>query len=316
MIQRLEERVRVLEKEQNMKLIEAVNANLAAQEMSQQRLPYDLALAVVKVKRATADETDFFLREERALVEEYADTDENGNIRMTGSGRFAIRGSAQEYEKKRKALADTETKIDFTPIEVTAPAEIKPALIEALDGFLVFRERGSEMKLPSIVYQDGIRQGRAGASSAGLNHNLGAGDGGLWDMQKPDERLLSCACRHAAKRQALPDACRMPADFSRGMRWRGWTGTDFYYGGVRKGERGRRARRRFAALGAYHHHPAGQEVLQHAHRASSAAWRATWSGDQSNVHERQALSRRRRRRTPSSAAASTWSGLLQGRATR
>ncbi len=116
-----------------MKLIEAVNANLAAQEMSQQRLPYDLALAVVKVKRATADETDFFLREERALVEEYADTDENGNIRMTGSGRFAIRGSAQEYEKKRKALADTETKIDFIPIEVTAPAEIKPALIEALD---------------------------------------------------------------------------------------------------------------------------------------------------------------------------------------
>ena len=50
-----------------MKLIEAVNANLAAQEMSQQRLPYGLALAVVKVKRATADETDFFLREERAL---------------------------------------------------------------------------------------------------------------------------------------------------------------------------------------------------------------------------------------------------------
>lgn len=127
-----------------MKLIEAVNANLAAQEMSQQRLPYGLALAVVKVKRATADETDFFLREERALVEEYADTDENGNIRMTGSGRFAIRGSVQEYEKKRKALADTETKIDFTPIEVTAPAEIKPALIEALDGFLVFREEGAK----------------------------------------------------------------------------------------------------------------------------------------------------------------------------
>ena len=63
---------------------------------------------------------------------------------MTGSGRFAIRGSAQEYEKKRKALADTETKIDFTPIEVTAPAEIKPALIEALDGFLVFREEGAK----------------------------------------------------------------------------------------------------------------------------------------------------------------------------
>ena len=51
---------------------------------------------------------------------------------------------AQEYEKKRKALADTETKIDFTPSEVTAPTEIKPALIEALDGFLVFREEGAK----------------------------------------------------------------------------------------------------------------------------------------------------------------------------
>lgn len=38
------------------------------------------------------------------------------------------------------------------------------------------------MKLPSIVYQDGIRKG-AQVKFGGLNHNLGAGDGELWDMR-------------------------------------------------------------------------------------------------------------------------------------
>ena len=38
------------------------------------------------------------------------------------------------------------------------------------------------MKLPSIVYQDGIRKGTQ-VKFGGLNHNLGAGDGELWDMR-------------------------------------------------------------------------------------------------------------------------------------
>ena len=42
-----------------MKLIEAVNAYMAAEEMSKEKWPYQVALAVVKVKRAVKDEVDF-----------------------------------------------------------------------------------------------------------------------------------------------------------------------------------------------------------------------------------------------------------------
>ncbi len=61
-----------------MKLIEAVNAYLAAEEMSREKWPYPVALALVKVKRRVKDEVDFFLARERELVEEYAARDEQG----------------------------------------------------------------------------------------------------------------------------------------------------------------------------------------------------------------------------------------------
>ena len=65
-----------------MTLMEAVQAHTAAEEMGRQALPYDLALALVKVKQATAAEMETFLEEERKLVERYAEKDEDGNMRM------------------------------------------------------------------------------------------------------------------------------------------------------------------------------------------------------------------------------------------
>ena len=38
------------------------------------------------------------------------------------------------------------------------------------------------MKLPELLYADGIRKGQQ-VQFGGLNHNLGAGDGELWDMR-------------------------------------------------------------------------------------------------------------------------------------
>ena len=38
------------------------------------------------------------------------------------------------------------------------------------------------MKLPEVPYADGIGK-RGQLQFYGLDHNLGAGDGGLWDMQ-------------------------------------------------------------------------------------------------------------------------------------
>ena len=53
-------------------LMEAVMANLAAEEVGRQAVPYSLALALMKVKQATAAEAETFAAEERKLVEKFA----------------------------------------------------------------------------------------------------------------------------------------------------------------------------------------------------------------------------------------------------
>lgn len=123
-----------------MKLINAVRAYLAAEEMSRQAWPYDMALAIVKVKRATGAEKDFFVEKERELVMKYADLDERGNIRLTQEGRFLFRDRqmADEYERERRELENAETGDRPAPLRVKAPERIKPEHIEALDGFIEF----------------------------------------------------------------------------------------------------------------------------------------------------------------------------------
>ena len=87
-----------------------------------------------EVKRATSDLKDFFVEEERKLVEEYAARDEDGRIRVNENGRFALRAGAcaADYEKARKELAETETGAEGEKIRVRAPETITPEQLEAL----------------------------------------------------------------------------------------------------------------------------------------------------------------------------------------
>ncbi len=123
-----------------MKLIKVVNAYLAADEMSREKWPYAVSLAVVKVKRALKDEFDFFADKERELIVQYAAMDARGNIRLTPEGRFVFRDPADgaDYEQKRRELGETEVTPTHRLLRVRAPAEIKPAHIEALEGFVEF----------------------------------------------------------------------------------------------------------------------------------------------------------------------------------
>lgn len=125
-----------------MKLIQAVRANLAAEEMSKQTLPYDLALALVKVKKATREDTAFFIGKERELVMEYAALDEKGRVRLTEAGTFIFRDPARagEYEEARRELGDTDVGMQPVVLRVKAPTQIKPEHIEALEGFVDFTE--------------------------------------------------------------------------------------------------------------------------------------------------------------------------------
>ena len=121
-------------------LMEAVMANLAAEEVGRQAVPYSLALALMKVKQATAAEAETFAAEERKLVEKFAAKDEDGNIRVA-QGRFTFRapGERGEYEEQHRQLAETPAEIRFTKLRAPAPDTISVKSLEVLSRFIDFR---------------------------------------------------------------------------------------------------------------------------------------------------------------------------------
>ena len=130
-----------MRKEQSMKttVICAVKAYLAAEEMSRQELPYDLALALVKVKQATRAEMETFAAEERKLIEKYARLDEAGRIQMRGNGFvFANPQDAPKYEEARRTLGAVETEIQLPRLTAAPPKTIQPGILEALSAFIEF----------------------------------------------------------------------------------------------------------------------------------------------------------------------------------
>ena len=126
-----------------MKLMDTVQAWIAASELQKEKLPYPLALALVKVRKATEDDALFFLGHERELALEYAKLDENGNLVMTGPGRFAVKDgkSLDEYERRRAELANTEVEKPLPrKLRVRPPEQIEPGILEALEPFIEFAE--------------------------------------------------------------------------------------------------------------------------------------------------------------------------------
>jgi len=103
------------------------------------------------------------------------------------------------------------------------------------------------MKLPSMKYADGIVKGQQ-VKFGGLNHNLGAGDGELWDMRNLTSDYYPLLATRAPRRlyKTLDDAGGL---FS----WEElcWVdGDGFFYAGERKGTV-TSGKKTFAALGAY-----------------------------------------------------------------
>ena len=127
-----------------MKLINAVKANLAANEMCGMIWQYDLALALIKVKRATADEVIFFTEREHGIAMEYAELTADGRLALSPEGRFKHKDPARgpEYFRRCRELEDTEVSHVPEAIRVKAPAEIRPSWIEALEGYIEFTDPG------------------------------------------------------------------------------------------------------------------------------------------------------------------------------
>jgi len=103
------------------------------------------------------------------------------------------------------------------------------------------------MKLPSMVYGDNIVKGKQ-VAFAGLNHNLGAGDGDLWDMRNLTSDYYPLLATRQ-KRRLYQTLMQPYGIFSwDGLAW--VDGTTFYYKGAAKGTV-TATKKTFAALGAY-----------------------------------------------------------------
>ena len=88
------------------------------------------------------------------------------------------------------------------------------------------------MKLPSMVYGDNIVKGKQ-VAFAGLNHNMGAGDGDLWDMRNLTSDYYPLLATRQ-KRRLYQTLMQPYGIFSwDGLAW--VDGTTFYYKGAAKG---------------------------------------------------------------------------------
>ena len=123
-----------------MKLMDAVAAHMAADEMGALTWPFSIALALVKVMKETADDFSFYISKERELAQGYAKLDGCGNMELAQGGRFVFAdpSKTQEYERLRSELAGTELGRQPEVIRVAAPEEIRPSWLAALEGFIEF----------------------------------------------------------------------------------------------------------------------------------------------------------------------------------
>lgn len=125
-----------------MVLLQCVNAYMAVQTMMERETDYQTAYALVTLKKELSNSVAFYQKEEQQLMEAYAARDEEGKIVRKEGGRFALRDpdAAKEYSAKREKLNMVEVKLSISPIRVPVPERIQPAILEALDGFLIFGE--------------------------------------------------------------------------------------------------------------------------------------------------------------------------------
>lgn len=127
-----------------MVLIQCINAYMAVQTLMERETDYQTAYALVCLKKELSGPVEFYQQEEQRLMEELAARDENNKIIRNEGGRFQLRDpeAAQLYRRKRAELDMVEIKQKIIPVRVPRPDRIKPVVLEALDGFLIFEEAG------------------------------------------------------------------------------------------------------------------------------------------------------------------------------
>lgn len=124
-----------------MTLEKALGYYKAIEELSQIEMDCASAYAVVRLKKKLKDHVDFFIAKEMKLVQTYGKRNAGGIVEINeGTFRFDDDQKAMEYQRKRKELGAVQLDTNVNPVKITAPAKLRPALIEDLEGLVEFDE--------------------------------------------------------------------------------------------------------------------------------------------------------------------------------
>jgi len=96
----------------------------------------------VKIKRRLQPHADFFVEQEKKLTDECAAKNEKGNIIWSKEGTFKLKDAqaGERFALEREKLGQIEVGEKIEPVTIKYPDRISPAMLEALDGFVNFKE--------------------------------------------------------------------------------------------------------------------------------------------------------------------------------
>jgi hypothetical protein len=123
-----------------MYLIQCVNAYIACTQLMDKECDYLTAYALTRLKKALQPHAEFYAKKEMELAKEFGVKDENGNLKLKEKGTFTFADPARadEFNKKKTELGSVEIDEEIMARKMKPPASIKPAQLEALEGFVIF----------------------------------------------------------------------------------------------------------------------------------------------------------------------------------
>lgn len=106
---------------------------------------FGLSFKIAKAAKELASHRDFYVGEERKIIETYAEKDKDGQVKIIDGNRIGFKDQkdAMSFNKEINELANTEVDI-FEPFELklsdfrNGDMDLTPSDILALEGFVTF----------------------------------------------------------------------------------------------------------------------------------------------------------------------------------
>ena len=106
---------------------------------------FSLSFKIARAAKELASQKDFYIGEERKIIELYAQKDENGQVKIVNGNQISFKDQedALKFNKDINDLANTEVDI-FEPLEIKmsdfkeGEMDLTPNDLITLDGFVVF----------------------------------------------------------------------------------------------------------------------------------------------------------------------------------